>query len=353
MLFGQRTAAQRQGMTRENRKKARVTRKKCWITLMAVAVIAGGLYAGSTLLERSTTETQARGVAQSQIGQRRQVTYDGQTYAERTGQTRLLLMGVDREDGTERINARQGGQADFMLLMVIDHEQREIKTLQLERDTMTAVQVLGVLGNPVGTKEMQLCLSHGYGLTEEASCENTVTAVENLLEGAHISYYMAMDMSAISTLNDMLGGVTVTLEDDFSDIDTAMTQGATLTLHGEQAETFVRSRMSVGDGTNNARMSRQRVYMEAAAEQLRQRLSENANFLGELLDSLGDHVTMNIKRGKLLNEANRAYKYERGPVETLDGSYSLGADGYVEFHPAEGAAVQWVLQTLYEPVTDK
>ena len=61
---------------------------------------------------------------------------------------------------------------------------------------------------------------------------------------------------------------------------------------------------------------------------------------------------MNIKQGRLLNEVNRSYKYTQLPVETLAGSYTMGADGFVEFHPAEDAAIQWVLQALYEPVEE-
>lgn len=69
-----------------------------------------------------------------------------------------------------------------------------------------------------------------------------------------------MNMDGISELNDLAGGVTVTLEDDFSSIDPAMAKGTTLTLHGDQAETFVRSRMTVGDGTNASRMERQEAF---------------------------------------------------------------------------------------------
>ena len=42
----------------------------------------------------------------------------------------------------------------------------------------------------------------------------------------------------------------------------------------------------------------------------------------------------------------------RWMLETLAGSYTMGADGFVEFHPAEDAAIQWVLQALYEPVEE-
>ena len=338
-------------MREEQRRRKKISRRRCAATIAAVLLVAGGLYAVSSRIE-ADGQRQERGVAQSEIGQRKQVTYEGKTYAERVGMTKLLLMGVDKQGEAARNDARQGGQADFLLLVLLDHQNHQIRTLQLDRDTMTAVEVLGVLGNPVGTREMQICLSHGYGMTEEASCENTLNAVENLLEGADIEYYVAMNLDAIGILNDALGGVTVTLEDDFTAIDPTMRQGETLTLTAEQAETFVRGRMSVGDGTNNARMARQRTYMDAAAQQLKEKLSEKANFLDELFKRLGDNVTMNIKQGRLLNEVNRSYKYTQMPVETLAGSYTMGADGFVEFHPAEDAAIQWVLQALYEPVEE-
>ena len=50
--------------------------------------------------------------------------------------------------------------------------------------------------------------------------------------GEFIDFYVAMNMDGISELNDLAGGVTVTLEDDFSSIDPAMTKGTTLPLHG-------------------------------------------------------------------------------------------------------------------------
>ena len=70
-----------------------------------------------------------------------------------------------------------------------------------------------------------------------------------------------MNLDGISALNDVAGGVTVTLEDDFSMIDPEMTQGRQITLVGDQAEIYVRSRMSMEVGTNEARMVRQQNYI--------------------------------------------------------------------------------------------
>lgn len=52
-------------------------------------------------------------------------------------------------------------------------------------------------------------------------------------------------MDGIVEMNDLLGGVTVTVEDDFSQVDSSLVMGKRVTLTGQQALTFVRSRRGV------------------------------------------------------------------------------------------------------------
>ena len=65
-------------------------------------------------------------------------------------------------------------------------------------------------------------------------------------------------MTAIRVLNDLVGGVSVTMEEDGTQIDPAFVKGATVRLSGSQAEAFVRARMGLENDTNLARMQRQR-----------------------------------------------------------------------------------------------
>ncbi|MEG0901177.1 MAG: LCP family protein, partial [Clostridia bacterium] len=110
-------------------------------------------------------------------------------------------------------------------------------------------------------KTAQICLSHGFGDGGAQSAKLTQQAVQTLLYGIDIDFYIAMDMDAITTLNELVGGITVTLEEDFTAIDPTMVKGTTLTLHGMQAEHYVRGRTTVGDGTNESRMKRQAAYL--------------------------------------------------------------------------------------------
>ena len=321
--------------------------RKQVILFIAVLLLLAGVYIVGTHFERKA-RPQERGIASANIGQLHRVEFDGATYVEKTGLTTILMMGVDNASGSQRYGARQGGQADFLLLLVIDHKGNTIHQLQIDRDTMAEVQVLGVLGNPVGTKSMQICLSHGFGVSDKDNCGYTLQAMENLLEGVEINLYLSFNMESIGIVNDALGGVTVTFDEDFTMYDPQMVKGATLTLTGEQAESFVRGRMDVGDGTNESRMVRHRTYMAAAMEGLTEQMREDTEYVGALYDELESVMTTNVSRGRMINEVNKAYKYEVLPVETLDGEYAVGADGFMEFHAADDAVIEWVMHTLYE-----
>lgn len=68
-------------------------------------------------------------------------------------------------------------------------------------------------------QQLQLSLAHSMGLDQNMRAENTVDAVSTLRKGQKIDGYAMINMSAIQVVNDMVGGVTVTIEGDFSERD--------------------------------------------------------------------------------------------------------------------------------------
>jgi LCP family protein required for cell wall assembly len=278
-----------------------------------------------------------------------QMTINGATYRQKKNLTTILFMGIDQESGQAQTgNFRNGGQADFLRLMVIDSAEKKVSQIQIDRDTMTPVTVLGVLGNRSGMRTLQICLSHGFGDGKEQSCELTVEAVSNLLFNVPINYYVAMNFDGISALNDKLGGITVTLEDDFTSIDPTMTKGSTLTLMGDQAEYFVRSRMSVGVGTNEARMARQQQYISKMMDVLHEKILSSESYVGELFDLLTDYLVTNLSRAQMINEAWAARNYQRNPLLVPAGTHLVGDTGFMEFHVDEDSLEQIVLDLFYQ-----
>lgn len=330
------------------------TKKQLWIRALIICGVAAVLFAAALLILRNQDQArhaETREKMSEGFGQLRTVEVDGATYREKPAVTTLLLVGIDQPADTVKTNVsksyRSGGQADFILLLAIDHTDRKIHQLQIDRDTMTEVDVLGVFGNEVGTRILQICLAHSFGETPQDNAKYTVRAVQNLMDGIDIDGYYMVDYSAVPTLNDALGGVTVELRDDMTGVNPAWTKGSTVTLRGKEAETFVRTRKTVGSGTNEERMDRQNEFMRKAVQQMRKKMSGSTAFAEELLNTLHNISVSNMTVKALAEEIVKARDYEVLPVDHPLGEYGLGDDGFVEFHMEKGETVHWVLEHLY------
>lgn len=245
--------------------------------------------------------------------------------------TNYLLIGVDTENISQVTNHQNGGQADFLVVLSIDRIKRCITPIMLDRDAMVEVQTYGIFGDPSGTRVMQLCLAQAYSGADFPGSENTVETVEKLLQGIKIHHYVVMDMAAIPLLNDTIGGVEVTLYDDFTVLDPAMTQGATLRLQGKQAEFFVRGRMVIGDGSNASRMARQQQYLSGLLTQFRRAVKGNQLKLNEVLSAVKGHMQSNAADGTLLQDVNAYDDYEWNALRLLSGKHAVDAYGFAEF----------------------
>lgn len=328
-------------------------RRRVTLIIGSVVVLCAavyGLYSLGRWFETRNQHAAVPGDVSAVLDTRATVTWNGATYRQKSNLTTLLLMGVDKSSDAQDAGFRQGGQADFLLLLVMDKSNRTVTQLQIDRDTMTDIVVLGVLGNATGTRKAQICLSHGFGDGGKTSAAYTVQAVENLLLGIAVDRYAAVNLNAMGVLNGALGGVTVTLEDDFSAYDAAMLPGATITLSDAQAEIFLRYRIDVGDGTNESRMRRQRVYMTAATARLRERIEADADYAEELYNALSEILVTDMTKGRMINEANRFAAYDILPTKTLAGEYRIGEDGFMEFHADEDDLTSWVMDTFFESV---
>ncbi|MGN1368233.1 MAG: LCP family protein [Aristaeellaceae bacterium] len=336
-----------------NRRQKRHRQRLCLLLVLAAgAVLLLGLTSFGLWLEKQLEQPEASGDPTLRYAYSGLMASGDAAYRLRSQITTVLLLGIDQEAGSADSGYRSGGQADFIRLLVLDAGEKTLSQLQLDRDTMATIPVLGVLGDRVGTRRAQLCLSHGFGNGREQSCELTAEAVSGLLGGIPIDFYIAMSLDGISVLNDLLGGVTVTLAEDFSALDPAMTPGTTLTLTGDQAEIYVRARWRIGVGTNEARMARQEQYIAGIMDNLGARLSgnqaENQAFIGKLYDALSPYLTTNLSRGRLMNMALAARDYEHTPIRKPEGCHVVGTNGYMEFHADESALKQMVTELFYQ-----
>ena len=302
------------------------------VAAVGLAVALALLYQAGRWLETRNANPETRGDPTQRYAYGETIEVDGVAYRRKANLTSILLMGIDRESGTAAGNGRNGGQADFLRLVVIDSGAGTVSQIEIDRDTMTPITILGVLGNRSGVRTTQICLAHSFGDGGAQSCELTAEAVSNLLMGARIDHYVAMNL------------------DDFSALDPAMTAGKTLTLTGEQAELYVRSRMSVGVGTNEARMERQEDYISRLTERLSGKLNEGEEEIGALYDALEPYLTTDMSRGRLINVLWNAREYARTAPLKPEGSHEIGPDGFMEFHANDDALKAMVLDLFYTKV---
>ena len=280
----------------------------------------------------------------------REITYyNGTAYARREDLETVLLLGVDKFEGETPEGYINNQQADFLLLLVMDKQHETCTPIQLNRDTMTQIQILGVTGEPAGTFTGQLALAHTYGSGEEDSCENTVLAVSNLLYGMEIDHYVSLTMDGVALLNDLVGGVTVEVLDDFSGIDDSLVQGETMTLKGQQALTYVRSRGGLEDSSNLRRMERQRQYLSALQQQLKAAVQQEDGFTLDALLQLNEYMVSDCTVDQLSDLGDSLAAYQVSDILTTPGEAQVGEE-YMEFTVDEDALQQLVLEVFYDAV---
>ena len=212
---------------------------------------------------------------------------------------------------------------------------------------MTDVKSLSDKGEYLATTKIQLSLAHAMSLDHKKRAENTVDAVSNLFDGQKIDGYAMVNMGAIVPVNDMVGGVIVKITDEFPGSKTLI-KGKTVTLKGNDAETFVRERKDVGDGLNDNRMKRQQVYEVAFKQAFYKKCNENKKFPLEVYNTLQDYMTTNITAQQFSKLAVLMASAKADTKLTVKGKEGFDDDGWQTFTPDKDSLKQVELELFYK-----
>ena len=276
------------------------------------------------------------------------VTRDNVKYFPRQDITTVLIMGIDQEGPVEDSGSyRNEGECDVVMLAIFDETNEDYSILALNRDSMVEMPALGLGGKQAGTFFGQLALSHTYGSGLEDSCENTRRTVADLLSGAVIDYYVAMNMDAIGLLNDAVGGVTVTVTDDFSAVDNSIPMG-TVTLNAEQARSYVQIRKDIGDQLNISRMERHQDYIDGFMRAFEAKMDGNDSFVLSTYEEISPYLVTDCSVNTLTTLVSRFSDYELQEIVTPEGENILTKE-YFEFHLDEEKLDELVLRLFYAP----
>ena len=262
----------------------------------------------------------------------------------------VLVIGLDKSD--EQIKEEIGDfyneqMADFLMYMVFDNENMRVDFIQINRDTICEVPWLSVNGMRGGTQTEQICFAHIYGSGGKDSCENTAEAVNMHLFNAPVDHYLSFSLDSIPAINDVVGGVEVTINDDFSSVDKTLVQGETIRLNGRQAEHFVRARSGVGKGENTERMARHRQYLESFVKASRAAYEKNPNLSADAYNAVKNSLVTDLTSAGVQRFADRLNTYELGEIRHAAGTSAISSEtGWVEFYVDKDDLWSIVKETL-------
>ncbi len=276
------------------------------------------------------------------------IEYEGKRYELKKNMQTILVMGLDKfADDISIGSYNNDQQADFLMLIIIDRDKDIYDIVHINRDTMAEITVLGVGGQAIGTEVKQIALSHSYGSGDKDSCRNTVLAVSDFLGGIHIDQYISLTMDAVGIVNDEVGGVTVTVTDDFTGVDDTLIMGEQITLKGEHALNYVRSRFGMKDSTNASRMERQREYINALWEKVIYTANDDDEFLVDISLKLSDYMLTDCTTAQMEGIFERVSSYSAPEIRTIAGK-SVRGENFMEFYADEEALQKLIIELFYE-----
>ena len=327
------------------------------LLLLVVLFLALKVLGENAMLGRKDEEVEVTAPEQEDIileDEGETITYKGETYLYNENVTAVLCMGIDREDIEGNVSTiGQSGQADMLMLAILDTENGNVNLWNISRDSMTDVDIYNVDGDYIRTENLQACLAYAYGDGQKTSCENTVRAVSRLLYGMPIQSYAAIDLDAIRPLNDAVGGVEVMIhEEDI--LPPRFKPGTTVLLQGDDVEAYVRSRRTEQPDepidTNNNRMARQRQYMmnfiQKALHMTKEDLTTPVKLFNIAMED--DHMITNLNMQKVayLTTVFSKVNFTEDSFKTVPGEVVAGEE-YAEYHVDDEALYQMILDTFY------
>ncbi|MCI8269561.1 MAG: LCP family protein [Lachnospiraceae bacterium] len=342
--------------------RGRRNRRKWYLAVIAAGVLFLAVMVPlTTVLYRQKKETEARIAAREYIQSEKNghsrsgvMEYQGKTYRRSSYVKAILCMGVDRQGPmTDSTTATQGGQADGVFVLAQDTTRNTLKILMIPRDTMTEITLTDLSGNVLGTDIQHLTLAYAYGDGREESCERMAEAVSRLLGGLEMDHYLAADTDVIAMLNDAVGGVTVTIPiSGMEERDPAFVKGETVTLHGDQAEAFVRYRDISQSHSAITRMAQQQQYITQYFAALKKKSAKDSQIVVEIFDMIADHMVTDMGKEEYLKIAMDALNTGDLGADnfyTIPGE-TVTTEVYDEFYADTEALMPMILDLFYREV---
>lgn len=282
------------------------------------------------------------------------VSYNGKNYRYNENMRNFLLMGIDSHDDPDE-SLGTHVQADVLVLAALDMQSNTMTLISVSRDTMCDFAVLDENGEVSGSVNAQLALSYAYGDGAALSCELTRDAVSNIFYGLPIQGYGAYYMNGIAELNDAVGGVTVTVLDDYPFYHLSagyrLWPGQEVTLTGREAELYIRCRLEDRVDANELRMKRQKQYLLSLISTAKQVVLSNPGSVLSMYDAVDDYIVTDLDIAEISYLATKAAGMDfSGDLRSLSGELQLNDKSQAELYLDKQALFELMLEVFYTEI---
>lgn len=319
------------------------------ILTLFVAVVVASYIKKTSRLAQTTAGNESQQQSQAEVSQASDHTieYNGHTYEYNTDLENYLFIGVDKkEEVTLQATPGTAGQADCIMILSANKQTQKVKVLQVSRDSMTDVDIYDANGNYYTSVEAQIATQYAYGDGKQSSCLAMEKTVSELLYDLPIAGYVSLDIAGIHAINDAVGGVTITVPEDYTYINSAFQKGAELTLTGDLAELYVRYRDINQEGSNNERMQRQTQYIPALISTIRQNTSGVVSYYNLYKDVISPYMVTDLGATQI----DRLSSYELDEeTEYVPGKVVPG-EVNEEFYINESQLKELLIKMFYKPI---
>ena len=184
-----------------------------------------------------------------------------------TGPLNILLVGSDVRDGEGNEGYGSGdwepGQhSDTNILMHISGDRESVTMVSIPRDSMVPAPVDCEADAPVAQWQVNQW-NQNFNTGGPGCLIRTIEGNTDIF----VNHFAVVDFGGFKDMVDALGGVPACTPVDIDDPKAKFTLPAGRhTLDGEQALGYVRTRYSVGDGSDIGRIKRQQAFMSSVAQ---------------------------------------------------------------------------------------
>lgn len=280
------------------------------------------------------------------------ITYNGVSYVYNNDIVALTFIGVDDGHGADK----ELRMADAIYVLAINSKTGKVKLLNISRDIMTDVDVYSKEGNFIDTENIQIAYSNAYFGQGITGGDNTNRSISRLMFGLPMENYIELNLGAVKTLNDAVGGVTVTSKLTFtSPVDgRTINEGEKVTLHGEEAEYYTRRRDTKVLESNNDRMQRQQDYIMSFLGSIIPVAKSNPSIIPELYSAIKQNTETSLKASELIYLASSAVAnlHSISDIEFVkfDGKITEGINA--EMRVTDEEVLTKMLDIFYEPLNN-